>query len=165
MKEKIKEILPYLSVVIAVLLIRSFIVTPIRVVGDSMNNTLTNSDILILNKLDKSYKRFDVVVIKYENERIIKRVIGLPGDYIKYENNELYVNNKKVEENFNHAITYDFRLEEIDGISIIPDNYYFVVGDNRVSSMDSRMIGLIPKEDIEGVASIRIYPFNKIGKF
>ncbi len=157
--------MPYIFVVLAVLIVRRFIVTPIRVVGGSMNSTLNDGDILILNKLDKSYKRFDVVVIKYGNERIIKRVIGLPGEHIKYEDNILYVNNKKVEERFNHALTYDFKLEELDGISKIPDGYYFVVGDNRNSSMDSRMIGLIPKNDIDGVATMRLYPFNKIGKF
>ena len=79
LKAKIKEYLPYVIIIIVIVLIRSFIVTLVRVDGNSMVDTLHNGEILVLNKLDKDYKRFDIVVIKYNNERLVKRVIGLPG--------------------------------------------------------------------------------------
>ena len=164
MKEQIKELIPYVAIIVIVILIKSFIVTPIRVIGDSMDPTLKNHNMLILNKLDKSYERFDIVIIKFQKEKIVKRVIGLPGDRIKYVNNELYVNDKLVKEEFNHSETYDFTLDEVANVDVIPKGYYLVLGDNRVRSYDSRAFGLIKKEDIEGVVSFRIWPFNKFGK-
>lgn len=161
----IKEIIPYLIIIIAVILIRSFIVTPVTVSGDSMNKTLHNGQILFLNKLDKKYERFDIVVINYEKDRIIKRIIGLPGDKIEYKDNKLYVNGKFLKEDFLHEVTNDFTLKGItyDLYDKIPENYYLVLGDNRPNSYDSRMIGLIKKEDIIGTVKFRIFPFNKFG--
>lgn len=161
----IKELIPYVLIVLLVVLIRTFIVTPVTVSGDSMYPTLKDKEILLLNKFDKSFKRFDIVVIKYGEERIIKRVIGIPGDDIKYRNNKLYINNKYVKENFNHGDTQDFTLEGItyQEYKKIPKGYYLVLGDNRPRSYDSRMIGLIPKKDIIGVAGIRLFPFSKLG--
>ena len=82
LKAKIKEYLPYVIIIIVIVLIRSFVVTLVRVDGNSMVDTLHNGEILVLNKLDKDYKRFDIVVIKYNNERLVKRVIGLPGEQV-----------------------------------------------------------------------------------
>ena len=99
--EKMKELIPYIVILILVILLKLFIVTPIRVNGTSMMNTLHPKDIMILNKtayLTKNPKRFDIVVVRLEDEDIIKRVIGLPGEVIEYKDNTLYVNGKKVEE-------------------------------------------------------------------
>ena len=161
----IKELIPYVVIILLVILIRTFIVTPVTVSGDSMDPTLKDKEVLILNKLDKSYKRFDIVVIKYGKERIIKRVIGVPNDNIKYKENKLYVNGQEVKENFKHGTTDDFTLEGItyQQYDKIPNGYYLVLGDNRQRSYDSRMIGLISKKDIVGVARIRLFPFSKIG--
>lgn len=160
-----KEIYIYIIIIVLVLLIKTFIVAPIRVNGDSMLDTLENKDIMILNKLNYRFnkiKRFDIVVIKYNNERLIKRVIGLPGEKIEYKNNALYVNGEKVVEDFNHKKTSDFNIKEL-GSSKVPDDMYFVLGDNRVNSLDSRVIGFIPKNNIEGKTSLTIFPFNRIG--
>ena len=161
----IKELIPYIVIVLLVILIRTFIVTPVTVSGDSMYPTLKNKEILILNKFDKSFKRFDIVVINYGDERIIKRIIGVPGDNIKYKDNNLYVNGKKVKESFKHEKTEDFTLEGItyQQYDKIPKGYYLVLGDNRPYSYDSRMIGLVSKKDIIGVAGIRLFPFTKLG--
>ena len=131
-----------------------------------MKSTLNNGDILILNKLDKSYKRFDIVVINYENSKLVKRIIGLPGESIEYKDNKLYINGEIIQD-VDVSRTTDFSLKELYDIEKIPDNYYFVMGDNRGNSSDSRdyRIGLIKKSDIVGTTSIRLYPFNKIGKF
>ena len=95
----IKEIIPYIVILIVVILVRMYLITPVTVVGSSMDPTLHDKQMLILSKI--SYKihdieRFDIVVIKKENEEIIKRVIGLPGEYISYEDNKLYVNGEYV---------------------------------------------------------------------
>ena len=164
---KFKDLAPYIAIVVVVVLIRSFIVTPVTVSGSSMDPTLKDKEILLLAKFNKNYQRFDVVVINYENERIIKRIIGVPGDNIKYVDNVLYVNDEKIDEPFSHGKTEDFTLEGItyDVYDKIPEGHYLVLGDNRPKSYDSRMIGLIDKEDIVGKSSIRIFPFNKIGSF
>ena len=173
-KEKIKKILkelyPYVIIVVVVVLFRTFIATPVRVDGSSMDSTLKDGDILILNKLNNNYERFDVVVVEVSidgrKSKLVKRIIGLPGESIKYEDNELYINDKVVDD---VAIerTSDFTLEEIYNVDSIPDNYYFVMGDNRNNSRDSRdyTVGLISEENIIGTTTIRLFPFNKIGKF
>ena len=161
MNEKVKDILGYIIVIVIVLLIKQFIVTPIRVNGASMNDTLYDKDIMILDKISYNFKeieRFDIVVIKKNGEYLIKRVIGLPGETVEYKDNKLYINGEIVEENFKHKVTDDFKLEES-----IPDNYYFVVGDNRSDSLDSRIIGLIKEDEILGKTSLVLFPFKRIG--
>ena len=164
MKKLIKELYPYIVIIIIVVLFRSFIATPVRVDGDSMKDTLHNNDILILNKMDKSYKRYDIVVVNVNNSKLVKRIIGLPGENIYYKDNDLYINGEKKEDK---AVirTGDFSLEELYEIDEIPEDYYFVMGDNRTNSLDSRdyRVGLIKKEDIIGVTVFRLFPFNKIG--
>ena len=161
MNDKIKDILSYIIVIVIVLLVKQFIITPIRVNQNSMNNTLFNKDIMILDKISYRFKqidRFDIVVIKKNKEYLIKRVIGLPNETVEYKNNKLYINGEIIEENFLHMETDDYNLEEK-----IPNDYYFVVGDNRPDSLDSRIIGLIKKDEIIGKAKLVIYPFNHFG--
>lgn len=164
MKKILKELYPYVVIVVVVVLFRTYIATPVRVDGDSMKDTLHNNDILILNKLDKTYKRFDIVVVNYNNTKLVKRIIGMPGENISYKDNQLYINDKKYED-IETSRTNDFSLEELYALERIPDNYYFVMGDNRGNSLDSRdyRVGLIKKEDIVGVTIFRLFPFNKIG--
>ena len=141
-----KELLPYIMIVVVVVAIRAFIATPVRVDGASMNPTLEDGEILILKKYDRSL------------EKLVKRVIGLPGEKIAYKDNKLYVDGKRVKEPFEHEVTDDFELEEQ-----IPEGYYFVLGDNRINSTDSRMIGAISKEQIQGTTNFSIFPFDKFG--
>ena len=173
----IKELLPYVGIIIVVLLIRLFIIEPVRVDGDSMHPTLNNNDYLLLEKVDKNFKRFDIVVLHYNNDKLVKRIIGLPGDKVKYEKDKLYINGKEVKEDFldkdykkeiiaekrkkgsGSYFTDDFNIELL-GYNVIPDNYYFVVGDNRSNSTDSRFIGLIPKKDIEGKVIFNVFKFK-----
>ena len=154
MKEKvidfIKEISVYVIIILIIILLKMYVISPIRVNGTSMNPTLENGDIMILNKIGyriTKIKRFDIVVIKYKDELLIKRVIGLPGEKIKYENNTLYVNDKALDEEFDKTYTYNFSIKEI-GSTTVPEDSYFVLGDNREVSKDSRSIGFIDREDI-----------------
>ena len=161
MKEKYKEILSYIIIIVVVLLIKHYVITPIKVNGNSMNNTLKNKDIMILDKISYRFqeiKRFDIVVIKKGNDYLIKRVIGLPGETVEYKNNKLYINGKNIDEKFIHEKTNDFIMEDK-----IPDDCYFVVGDNRPVSNDSRYIGVINKKDILGKTSLVIFPFSRFG--
>lgn len=162
----IKELIPYLIIILVVVLFRSFIATPVRVDGSSMDPTLKNNDILILNKLTSDYKRFDIVVVEAHNTKLVKRIIGLPGEDIEYKDNVLYINGKKIED-VAPARTTDFSLKELYGINKIPEGYYFVMGDNRNHSSDSRdySVGLIKKGNILGKTVFRIWPLNKIGTY
>ena len=164
-KETIKEIIIYAVILVLVILFRTFFFSLIKVNGTSMINTLHDKDIMILNKIHYRFndiKRFDIVVIEEEKDYIIKRVIGLPGETVEYIDNELYINGKKIKEKFSHKYTDNYSLKELD-INKIPKNYYFVLGDNRKNSMDSRILGLIPKERILGKSEYTLFPFSRFG--
>ena len=166
MKNIIKELLPYVLILGGVILIRTFIVTPVIVSGDSMKPNLHNGDLLLERKIDyngTNIKRFDIVVIKEGKEEIIKRIIGLPGEHISYKNNKLYVNGEVLKETFDFRNTTDFNLEEVCTCSVIPSGKYLVLGDNRPISKDSRYIGLIDEDNILGKAIYRIWPISKVG--
>lgn len=158
MKEKIKEISPYVLIVVVIVVIRIFIATPVKVDGDSMYNTLNDNDIVLLSKLS-SIDRFDIIVLKENdnNATIIKRVIGMPGDKVKIRNNKIYINNKIIEDEYAYGETSNY--DEIT----LGDDEYFVLGDNRLISKDSRYFGAIKKSDIKGKAVFRLFPFTKFG--
>lgn len=160
----IREAIPYVIIVLLVILIRSFIVTPVQVDGQSMVPTLKDGQILILNKYDHSYERFDIIVFNHNNDRFIKRVIGLPGEYVEYKDNKLFINGVYVKENFKrNSETDDFKLEDIE-LTKIPQGTYFVMGDNRGNSTDSRVIGVVDEKIIKGSTNFRILPFKTFGK-
>lgn len=168
MKKILKEIYPYIIIIIIVLLVKHFLVAPVRVVGPSMEHTLLNGDIMILDKISYRFneiKRFDIVVVDSEESLIIKRIIGIPGDKIEYKDNKLHINDKHYKENYldGDTITNDFSLKEITNADKIPEGYYFVLGDNREESKDSRLIGLIKKDQIQGKAKLTLFPFSRIG--
>lgn len=160
-KRFFKELIPYVIIIVIVVFVRTYIVTPVKVDGNSMDPTLDNNQVLLLNKFDDSYERFDVVVFNHSTGKLVKRIIGLPGDNIYYKNNQLYINNNVTDEPFDRKTTKDFNLTDI-GYDTIPEGKYFVLGDNRIDSLDSRYIGLIDKEDIEGVVKLSLFPLKKV---
>lgn len=155
-----------------------FIFTPCRVAGDSMNNTFKNGDRLIVWHLAYEPKRDDAVIIDvtrehygyYEDTFFIKRIVGCPGDKVRYEKvdemyGSLYINDHL------EATIFFYEFEVMSGLDnvvlnnefIIPEKRYMVFGDNRLNSTDSRRLGLVFEEDILGKVLIRIYPFSQIG--
>jgi len=156
--------------------IRYFLFTPIVVDGDSMMPTLENGDRMIVNKF--SYKigepdRFDIVVFHApEQKDYIKRVIGVPGDFVEYKDDQLYINGEPIDEPYLDAykaeisegnLTGDFSLKDIDpSLDVIPEGYVFVMGDNRRFSKDSRHIGIVDQKEIIGNTSIIFWPLNEI---
>lgn len=168
MNKFIKELYPYVVIIVLVVLLRTFIITPVVVSGASMEPNLEDGNLLLVRKIgynSSSIERFDIVVVKDGKDEIIKRIIGLPGDHISYKNNKLYVNDTLVEEPFLSRETKDFNLEEICSCSSIPEGKYLVLGDNRPVSSDSRdkEKGLIDEENIIGKAIYRIWPIPSFG--
>ena len=163
----LKSLIPYIIIIVIVVFVRTFIITPVKVNGTSMYPTLEGDEIMLLNKLG-TIDRFDIVVLKLdgENNNLIKRVIGLPGDSISIKDGTLYINGEVYIENYlEEGLVYDdFELTSL-GYQVIPDDMYFVLGDNRADSVDSREIGLVSKDDIIGKISFRIWPLNKLAVF
>ena len=154
----IKEILPYVLIIIAVILIRTFIITPVRVDGASMDQTLEDGQILLLYKL-ANIDYGDIVVLdeEKEGEIIIKRIIGMPKDTVSIKDNTVYVNDEELEEDYAYGETSDY--EEIT----LGDDEYFILGDNRPISKDSRYFGPVKEDEIIGKIIFRLWPFNKFG--
>jgi signal peptidase I len=157
----LKEIIPFILILDFVIIVKHFLITPIQVNGGSMDNTLKDGDIMILNKI--GYKingihRFDIVVIDKGDSLLIKRVIGLPNETLKMENNQLYVNGEPVEEDFLEpgTKTENFTVK-------VRDDCYFVMGDNREVSYDSRALGCFSIDDIMGTTKLTLFPFDRIG--
>ena len=169
-KEFFKDTFKYIIVVVVVLLLFIFVMGLQQVIGPSMNPTLKEGDILIVNKIlyrIGKIQRNDIVVLTQDEKYMVKRVGGLPGEHIEYKDNYVYVNGEKFKEPFidtDKITTEDFKLEDL-GYDKIPDDMYLVLGDNRVNSKDSRDFGLVKKKHIVGKAWLRIWPFNKIKFF
>lgn len=180
MKKELIEWIKSIAVAfIFVIAMNKFIFSPIVVDGSSMLPTYEDGDKVIINKIGKhisGIERFDVIVFEAPNGMdYIKRVVGLPGDHVAYENDILYINGEALKEPYldlykeqlldNGTLTQDLTLEDLTSYSIIPEGYLFVLGDNRRNSSDSRdsRVGLVPMEKVIGKANIRFYPFDRFG--
>lgn len=158
-KSYVKEFLPYFIIILVVVFVKMFVVSPIRVNGASMNPTLNDKDIMILDEISYRFseiERFNIVVVKEENEYLIKRIIGLPGEKIEYKDNKLYIDGKYVKEDFKHMETMDFS-------TTLGEDEYFIMGDNRTNSTDSRIFGPISRDEIIGKTSLTILPISRFG--
>ncbi|MDQ0229259.1 signal peptidase I [Metabacillus malikii] len=162
-----------LAIVIA-FICRHFLFSPTTVLGASMAPTFENKDKVVISKTTEIH-RFDCIVFDSPNnkgENYIKRVIGLPGDHIEMKDDQLYINGKVFDEPYLENqklesptlnLTEDFTLEEITGESTVPENMLFVLGDNRIKSIDSRAFGFISYDSIIGEVVFRIYPLQGLG--
>ncbi|WP_208422331.1 signal peptidase I [Latilactobacillus fragifolii] len=152
-----------------VMVLRSFILVPASVSGQSMAPTLKSADQLLL-RTSGPIKRFDIVVFtRPDQTTYVKRVIGLPGETVAYRNDQLYINGRYIAEPFLDAakqkpgvLTSDFELKALIGEQRIPQNEYFVLGDNRQISKDSRLFGPIHRDTILGRAVAIYWPINDV---
>ena len=174
--------------VVAALIIRSFIFEPVRVDGESMDDTLANGEIMFVSKFDYSStwlslpwqsnedkekaaritfggnpQRFDVVICRYPGRgdtNFVKRVIGLPGDTVELREGYLYINDERYEEPY---INDEYRTGRLNtfGPYTVPEGKYFVMGDHRNNSNDSRSVGPIERSMIVGHVRQVVYPFGQ----
>ena len=186
-QEILSWILTILVAVVAALVIRSIVFEPVRVDGSSMDDTLANGEIMFVSKFDYSStwlclpwqskeakekapritfggnpQRFDVVICRYPGRgdtNFVKRVVGLPGDTIELKEGYLYVNGEKYDEPY---INDEYRSGPLNTMSAreVPEGKYFVMGDHRNNSNDSRSVGAIDRDMIVGHVRQVVYPFS-----
>lgn len=162
--------LVYVGIVLAItFLIITFVGQRTHVSGESMENTLDDGDQLIVDKLTYRFhdpERFDIIVFPFrykDNTYYIKRIIGLPGETVQIADGEIYINGEALEESYGREVMQDAGLAA-EPITL-GDDEYFVLGDNRNYSSDSRdpSVALIHRKEIIGRAWLRIWPLNSFG--
>jgi len=192
-QEILSWVLTIVVAVVAALLIRSFVFEPVRVDGESMDDTLANGEIMFVSKYDysstwlclpwqsreakesctkiilgKGPQRFDVVICRYPNRgdtNFVKRVVGLPGDTVRLEGGYLYIKEAGSDEEVRYDEPYindDYRGGPLNsfGPYEVPEGHYFVMGDHRNNSNDSRSVGAIERGMIVGHVRQVVYPFK-----
>lgn len=152
---------------LGIYLVITFAVETVHVIGLSMYATLDNDDLLIASKIDYHFhspQRGDIVILKppFGQNDLIKRVVGLPGERFEIRDGHVYINGRQLTEPYiNPAEPWTVNANATP--QVIPSGYYFVMGDNRNHSSDSRAFGPIRSDDIEARAWIRIWPLDKFG--
>ncbi|WP_082891587.1 signal peptidase I [Bariatricus massiliensis] len=152
-------------------LIITFVGQRTQVDGHSMEPSLSHGDNLIVDKLSYRFRdpsRYDVIVFPYqhaENTYYIKRIIGMPGETIQIKDGYVYINGEKLDEHFGAEVMQETSNNIAANPVELADDEYFVLGDNRNHSSDSRdpSVGILKRSQIIGRAWVRIFPFNKIG--
>ncbi|MFD2729104.1 signal peptidase I [Enterococcus camelliae] len=154
------------------IVVRGFLLIPIQVEGKSMQSTLNKNDWVVVEKVT-NIRRFDIVVFRLpDGNTYIKRVIGLPGESIEYVNDQLFINGSRVNEPFlienrtkihdKNSYTNNFSIKELLDVKKLGKDSYFVMGDNRRISKDSRSFGAVSADEIIGKAVFVYYPIRNI---
>ncbi|MBM7635295.1 signal peptidase I [Streptococcus saliviloxodontae] len=194
MKQFLKEWGIFSIIIIVAILTRLFVWFPVTVDGHSMDPTLADGQRLIVVKTT-SLQRFDVVVAKETEDgttkQIVKRIIGMPGDTIKYDNDTLYVNGKKITETYLKDYLAAFKKDQLQSTYsynnyfqeraasssafttdnngntsfevTVPAGQYYLLGDDRIVSKDSRMVGTFSRKNILGEVTFRYWTLDKFG--
>ena len=172
MRELLNTAIYLLCVLGAVWLVITFVGQRTEVEGASMENSLHNGDNLIVDKLSYRFhdpERFDIIVFPFQfqdNTYYIKRIIGLPGETVQImDDGSIYINGEKLEENYGMEVIKPETIGRAAEPIELGDDEYFVMGDNRNNSSDSRtdMVGNITRENIIGKAWLRIWPVSDFG--
>ena len=158
-------------VVFVTFILVEFVGQRTEVIGSSMEKTLQDGDNLIVDKITYVFddpERFDIIVFPYVNANgkevyFIKRIIGLPGEKVRIDNGFIYINDEKLEESYGKDNELILNAGRAVNNILLGEDEYFVLGDNRNDSSDSREIGNIKRDQIVGRAWLRIWPFDKFG--
>lgn len=170
LKEFLNTSIYILIVLVLTYCVVNFVGQRTAVMGSSMEPTLSDGDNLIVDKITyrmREPRRFEIIVFPYRyasDTYYIKRIIGLPGETVRIDGEgRIYINGEVLEENYGKEVIKEAGLA--DSEIVLADDEYFVLGDNRNDSADSRFVnvGNIKRENIIGRAWIRIYPFQKFG--
>lgn len=197
MKAFIKEWGLFTLIVVIIIISRWLIWSPVTVDGHSMDPTLQDKEHLIMYRT-KDIQRFDIVVAgesdgSGKEKLIVKRVIGMPGDTIRFDNDILYVNDKQMNEPYLKEYLEAFAKDKLQAIYsynaqfqaraqvstaftvdtnfqpsftvTVPEGQYYLLGDDRIVSQDSRAVGSFAKENIKGKIVLRMWPLNRITRF
>ncbi len=170
------DLLKVFLIALAIILpIRYYVAQPFIVSGSSMEPTFYTGQYLIINELSYHLgepQRGDVIVFKYPKDTsqyFIKRIIGLPGETVKIENNQVIIVNKENPKGFvlneDYLPSGDTTFPYGDNTKTLGSEEYFVLGDNRLASSDSRFWGPVPSNDIIGKVFVRAFPFQEFKKF
>ncbi len=189
-KEIMEWIVYFISAVIIASLLQSQLFALTTVHQSSMQNTLSEGHMLIMNKVGYYFtepQRGDIIVFirnedtssfikryqvflkdvqmrfnkQFRTNRLIKRIIALPGDKVDIHEGQVYINDELLTEPYVKGITPGLGMQFP---LIVPENHIFVMGDNRENSLDSRSFGPVSLNSVEGKAMFRVFPFSKIGK-
>lgn len=172
MKEMISTLVYLLGVLCLTWLVITFVGQRTEVDGSSMEPMLSNGDNLIVDKITYRFRdpqRYDIIVFPFkyqENTYYIKRIIGLPGETVQIdEQGNIYIDGEVLPENYGREIIRPDTVGIATNPIVLGEDEYFVMGDNRNNSTDSRteIVGNIKREDIIGRAWVRIWPLNMIG--
>ncbi|MCQ2437156.1 MAG: signal peptidase I [Clostridia bacterium] len=157
MKRLIRYIIIVLLIVLTAIVLKNNLIKTVRVVGTSMEDTLIGGDVVIVIASGKP-DRGTIVNCRFDDrpDTYLKRIIGLPNDTIRCENNVLYINDTVADEPYTTSPTADFTV-------VVEPGHYFVMGDNRSNSYDSRDLGQISESNIFGTVRFRIWPLNRFG--
>lgn len=174
--EFLRDAAGYIATIAVMIFIFVFVVAVQPIAGNSMSPTLEDTELSLVSKF--TYKiskpqRNEIVILWKDKKSYVKRIVGLPGENIKYLNGILYINDVPFRETFldESVVTSNFMFEDICSLEdcpdgVIPENKYLVLGDNRPESMDSRdnSFGLVDKKELKGKVFARIWPLSKLGK-
>ncbi len=156
---------------VIILPVRYFLIQPFYVKGASMEPNFYDHEYLIIDEISYRFaepKRGDIIVFKYPNDKkqfFIKRIVGLPGEHIVIKDNNVYVNDVELAEAYLSSDAETLLPLRGYGDVVLADDEYFLLGDNRGQSLDSRVFGPVNKELIVGKTWIRGWPFSRITIF
>jgi signal peptidase I len=173
--KKMRELFGWVAYIVVLVCVVHLTVTYVGqrtvVAGDSMLNTLHDKDNLIIDKVSYRFRdpeRYEIIVFPYrhaEETFYIKRIIGLPGETVQIKDGYVYINEQKLEETFGREVIRADRYGQAAEPITLGEDEYFVLGDNRNESADSRetSVGILKREDLIGRAWVRIWPLDSFG--
>lgn len=158
------------GVILAVLIgifLHYFVFSVYPVIGDSMQNSLSPGDLVFVNKITKwnQLSRGQIAIVRFpadeKGKLYVKRIVGIPGDEIAVIKNALYLDGQKISEDYVDPVYFELETTLNSGPISLGENEYFILGDNRSNSTDSRTFGTIKKQDIIGKGQAIIWPLNQ----